>query len=80
MFELHLLNGDFTSSDEEVLECLFLTHFPGCVDITFWDEPELFLSCSYDSLVSARRIVTIKSIEWELNSFALFKSAHNRWI
>lgn len=73
MNELRLPNGDFTSSDEEVLECLFSTHFPGCVDITSSDEPDVF-SCSYDSLASARSIITLESIEWALNSFAPFKS------
>lgn len=71
--EIRLPNGDFTSSDEEVLECLFNTHFPGCVDIASTDEPNVF-SCSYESLASARSIVTTESIQWALNSFAPFKS------
>lgn len=33
MNEFRLPNGDSTCSDNEVLECLFNTHFPGCVDI-----------------------------------------------
>lgn len=71
--ELRLPNGDYTSSDEEVLECLFNTHFPGCVDITSSDEPDVF-SCSYESLAAAKRIVTYESIQWALNAFAPYKS------
>ena len=65
--------GTFTSSDEEILECVFNTHFPGCVNIASTDEPNVF-SCSYESLASARSIVTTDSIQWPLNSFAPFKS------
>lgn len=71
--EIRKPNGDFTSSDEEVLEHLFETHFPGCVDLTSSDESTAF-SVSFETLAEARRIVTLESIQWALNSFSPYKS------
>lgn len=66
-------NGEYASSDEDVLKCLFDTHFPGCREEILSDEQEFF-SGDHFSWVMARRIVTYESIKWSIDSFSPYKS------
>lgn len=65
--------GNFSNDDDEVLENLFRIHFPGCLDLEPFINPDHF-SAHFESWATARRLVTPESIKWALNSFSPYKT------
>ena len=52
-----------------MLNHLFETHFPGCEEQMSHEVPEFFEGHD-DSWAFARKLVTVESIKWEIDSFA----------
>ena len=67
-------NGESLSDESDVLNHLFETHFPGCEEQTSHVVPEFFEGAN-DSWVFARKLVTVESIKWAVDSFAPYKSS-----
>ena len=73
---LKTANGEHFSDENDLLTCLFDTHFPGSAEPQLTAVPEFF-SGGCDSWVIARRLVTTESIKWAIDSFSPYKSPGN---
>ena len=67
-------NGESLSNESDVLNHLFETHFPGCEEQMSHEVPEFFAGHD-DCWAFARKLVTVESIKWAIDSFAPYKSS-----
>lgn len=72
---LKLPNGDFTSSEDEVVSILLDTHFNGNATGDTNSPDTIALEWSNIDHNLVKEIVTIEKVEWAINSFSPFKTA-----
>jgi hypothetical protein len=72
--ELKKPNGEFTQSEDETLQLLLETHFPGCMTTNEDDELQGVNRPRTQVRKLANKLFTQEKVEWAVKSFKPFKS------